>query len=93
MSELKTYIFSIALVLFLAFGATRLLLEELIALVLLFKRLIATIKSKYSLESSEKKGSRSWRLKVRNDRPSAPTKGPKPPQRPKVSAHPMHPRI
>jgi hypothetical protein len=55
MSELKTYIFSIALVLFLTFGAARLLLEELIALVLLIKKLIATIKANYPLESGDSK--------------------------------------
>ncbi len=49
MPDLESLIFSMALILFLLIGSAKLIIEELIALVMMFKKLKATIDSDYSL--------------------------------------------
>lgn len=46
-------IFAVALSLFLLIGALKLIIEQLITLVVLFKKLKATIRSSYSLETGQ----------------------------------------
>jgi hypothetical protein len=53
MSELDSLIFAIAFSLFLFIGAAKLTVEQLIALVILLKKLRATIKAEYSPEAEE----------------------------------------
>jgi len=55
MTELdpKSLIFSAALILFLLIGSVRLIIEELISLVILYKELKATIRAPHSLESEK----------------------------------------
>lgn len=53
MPDLEAQIFSAALIVFLLTGAAKLTIEQLISLVILFKKLKATIKSDYSLESGK----------------------------------------
>ena len=55
MTELdpKSLIFSAALVLFLLIGSAKLIIEELISLVILYKKLRATIRTPHPLESAQ----------------------------------------
>ena len=53
MPGLESLIFSAALAAFLSTGAAKLIIEQLISLVTLFKKLKATIKCDYSLESAK----------------------------------------
>ena len=50
MPDLDSQIFSVAVVVFLLIGAAKLTIEQLINLVIQFKRLRATIEARYSLE-------------------------------------------
>jgi|GEM_PF-2407115 len=53
MPDLEAQILSVVLIVFLLTGAAKLTIEQLISLVILWKKLQATIKSDYSLESGK----------------------------------------
>jgi hypothetical protein len=53
MPDLESQIFSMALIFFLLIGSAKLTIEQLITLVILFKKLKATIESEYSLKTGK----------------------------------------
>ena len=74
MPDLESQIFSMALIFFLLIGSAKLTIEQLITLVILFKKLKATIEGEYSLET-EKLESPARNLDRTSNETSAPQAG------------------
>jgi hypothetical protein len=72
MPDLESQIFSVALILFLMIGSAKLIIEQLTALVIQFKKLKATIESEYSVET----GKLEVRPRAEHDGTSNPTAAP-----------------
>ena len=53
--EPKSLVFTAALFLFLLIGSAKLIIEELISLVILYKKLRATVRTPYPLEPAQSK--------------------------------------